>query len=277
MRWDPAQYARYGDERGRAFIDLVARIDCAAPRRVVDLGCGPGNLTALLAARWPSAVVEGLDSSTEMISRAASVDGVAFRVEDAAAWTMPADADVVVSNATLQWVPGHQDLLRSWASILPAGGWLAFQVPGNFDSPSHTLMRSLATSSRWAGVVGDALRHHDAVSTPEQYATLLLDAGLTADVWETTYVHVLSGVDPVLEWVRGTGLRPVLAALSADDAAPDPDGARPAAEVFEAEYADLLRAAYPPTGPGTLFPFRRIFAVAHKPHNERSDRDDHRV
>jgi trans-aconitate 2-methyltransferase len=262
MRWDPAQYSRYADERGRPFIDLLARIDCAAPRRVVDVGCGPGNLTARLAARWPSAVVEGLDSSPEMISRAASVDGVTFRVEDAASWTMPPDADVVISNATLQWVPGHQDLLRGWAASLPAGGWLAFQVPGNFDAPSHALMRSLATSPRWAPLVGDALRHHDAVDTPEGYAALLLDAGCTADVWETTYLHVLAGTDPVLDWVRGTGLRPILAAL-AGRAAPDPGEPRPAVDVFEGEYSTALRAAYPATEHGTLFPFRRIFAVAH--------------
>jgi trans-aconitate 2-methyltransferase len=264
MRWDPAQYSRYADERGRPFLDLLARIDCAAPRRVVDVGCGPGNLTALLAARWPSAVVEGFDSSPEMIGRAAPFDGVVFRVQDAMDWTMPADTDVVISNATLQWVPEHQDLLREWAAALPAGGWLAFQVPGNFEAPSHTLMRALAISSRWAPLVGDTLRHHGAVDSPTEYAQLLLDAGLAADVWETTYLHVLAGPDPVLEWVRGTGLRPVLAAL-ADRATPDRGDVRPAADVFEAEYAAELRAAYPPTEHGTLFPFRRIFAVAHKP------------
>lgn len=264
MRWDPAQYSRYADERGRPFVDLLARIDCAAPRRVVDLGCGPGNLTALLTSRWPSAVVEGIDSSPEMISKAESIGGIAFRVEDAASWTVPADADVVISNATLHWVPGHQDLLRDWAASLPAGGWLAFQVPGNFGAPSHTLMRSLATSPRWAGQVGDVLRHDDAVSSPSEYAQLLLDAGLVTQAWETTYVHVLSGLDPVLDWVRGTGLRPVLAAL-AQQSAPDPGDERPAADVFEAEYAAELRAAYPPTAHGTLFPFRRIFAVAQKP------------
>lgn len=263
MRWDPAQYTRYADQRGRPFLDLVARIDHASPRRVVDLGCGPGNLTALLADRWPSAVVEGLDSSPEMISRAASVEGASFRVEDVATWAMPPDADVVLSNAVLQWVPGHQQLLRSWASSLPPGGWLAFQVPGNFGAPSHTLMRSLATSPRWAPLVGDVLRHHDVVGAPAEYAQLLLDAGMTVDAWETTYLHVLVGRDPVLDWVRGTGLRPVLAAL-AGQAAPDPGEQRPAADVFEAEYAAQLRAAYPTSDHGTLFPFRRVFAVAHK-------------
>jgi trans-aconitate 2-methyltransferase len=255
MRWDPAQYARYGDERARPFLDLIARIVCDAPRRVVDLGCGPGNLTELLASRWPGAMVEGIDSSPEMIERAAGLarPGLSFRVADVAEWTMPADADVVLSNATLQWVPRHLELLRSWSTALPADGWLAFQVPGNFDSPSHSLMRAQALSSRWAPLLGEVLRHHDAVVSPSEYATLLLDAGLTVEVWETTYVHLLQGPDPVLEWVRGTGLRPVLGALSAEDAAE-----------FETTYAAALREAYPATEHGTLFPFRRIFAVAHK-------------
>ena len=228
MRWDPAQYARYADERARPFFDLVDRIEHAAPRRVLDLGCGPGNLTAALAKRWPGALVEGIDSSPEMIERATAhaTDRLAFRLGDAATWQLPPDADVVVSNAMLQWVPGHQDLLREWAYRLPAGGWLAVQLPGNFDSPSHALMRRIADSPRWAAALDGVLRHHDSVWTPSQYATLLLDAGLRADAWETTYVHRLDGPDPVLDWVRGTGLRPVLAALS------DADGAQ-----FEVEYA----------------------------------------
>jgi trans-aconitate 2-methyltransferase len=270
VRWDPAQYTRYADERGRPFLDLLARVGAHAPRRVVDLGCGPGNLTALLRERWPSAIVEGLDSSPEMIERARTdVPGVQFAVGDVRTWTMPADCDVLISNATLQWVPEHRELLRSWADALPSGGWLAMQVPGNFDAPSHQLMRSLATSPRWAPLVGDVLRH-DVVATPAGYAAVLLDAGLEVDVWETTYLHLLQGEDPVLEWVRGTGLRPILAALSAS-----PHGATSFdAEIwsadggsgrFEREYAALLREAYPPTAHGTLFEFRRIFAVAHKP------------
>ena len=254
MRWDPFQYARFADERARPFLDLIARIDSVGPRRVVDLGCGPGTQTAVLARRWPDALVEGIDSSPEMIARAAQVPGVAFRVADAATWTMPADCDVIVSNATLQWVPGHADLLREWGAALPRGGWLAFQVPGQFGSPSHVLMRELASSPRWAPLVGDVLRHHDAVLTPGEYAALLLRCGLVVDAWETTYLHVLDGADPVLEWVRGTALRPVLAELSSQDAAE-----------FEGQYAAMLRVAYPRTAHGTMFPFRRIFVVAHRP------------
>lgn len=253
MQWDPEQYGRYADERSRPFLDLVGRIGAPAPRHVLDLGCGSGALTALLAERWPSATVEGIDSSPEMIAAAPSGSRLAFRVgtvEDADV----SGADVIVSNATLQWVPTHRDLLRRWAAGLPAGGWLAFQVPGNFGSPSHELMRALASSPRWAPRLDGVLRHDDAVASPESYAALLLDAGLTVDVWETTYLHVLSGPDPVLQWVRGTGLRPIMAALSAAEFAE-----------FSDAYAAQLRTAYPPTEHGTLFPFRRIFAVATRP------------
>src|SRR5579875_415446 len=252
MNWDPVQYERYADERGRPFVDLVARVAAGAPRRVVDLGCGPGTSTALLARRWPEAVVEGIDSSAEMIA-AATAPGVTFRVGDVTEWPPQADTDVVVSNATLQWVPTHRELLSRWARGLPAEGWLAFQVPGNFAAPSHALMRSLASSPRWADALAGVLRIADPVASPDEYAALLLDAGLVVDVWETTYLHVLPGDDPVLEWLRGTGLRPVLAALSADEGA-----------AFEAEFAVLLRGAYPATAHGTLFPFRRIFAVGHR-------------
>ncbi|MBE7190602.1 MAG: trans-aconitate 2-methyltransferase, partial [Jatrophihabitans endophyticus] len=131
---------------------------------------------------------------------------------------------------------------------------LAFQVPGNFGSPSHVLMRELAESPRWSAQLGGVLRHSDAVATPEVYASVLADAGLDIDVWETTYLHVLPGPDPVLEWVRGTGLRPVLALLGDTERAE-----------FEASYAAALREAYPAGPHGTVFPFRRLFAVGHKP------------
>ena len=255
MQWDPVQYGRYAGERGRPFLDLVARIAAPSPRRVVDVGCGPGALTALLADRWPAAQVLGLDSSPEMIATAAGTTrpNLRFELADAADWSMPADLDVLVSNATLQWVPDHLRVLAAWAETLPPGGWLAVQVPGNFESPSHTLMRSLAESPRWREQLNGVLRHHDSVATPSEYAQLLLSAGLAADVWETTYLHVLAGADPVLDWVRGTGLRPVLAALPPAQAAE-----------FEAEYAAQLREAYPAGPAGTVFPFRRIFAVGHR-------------
>jgi trans-aconitate 2-methyltransferase len=254
MRWDPVQYERYADERARPFLDLLGRVHAAAPRRVLDVGCGPGTATTLLTRRWPGAAVEGIDSSAEMIAQATVLTSanLSFRLADAAE-ADPSDVDVLISNATLQWVPEHVDLLTRWAAGMREEAWLAFQVPGNFDSPSHTLMRELAADPRWADALSGVLRHHDAVRDPQDYALLLQDAGLTVDAWETTYVHVLTGDDPVLEWVRGTGLRPVLAALSASDGA-----------VFEAEYAAALREAYPRTTHGTLFPFRRVFVVGHR-------------
>ena len=256
MQWDPTQYGKFTDERARPFLDLIARIEVPAPRRVVDLGCGPGNLTALIATRWPNAAVQGIDSSPEMIASAGSVPGVTFRVGDIESWQPAPDTDVVVSNAAFQWVPSHRSLLHSWAAALPSGAWLAWQVPGNFDQPSHALMRTVASSPRWAPQLGDVLRHGDPVDSPSSYAQLLLDLGWAVDAWETTYVHLLSGPDPVLEWVRGTGLRPALAAL-ADDAE---------RAAFAAEYGSALRSAYPPGSDGrTLFPFRRIFCVGRKP------------
>jgi trans-aconitate 2-methyltransferase len=253
MQWDPAQYARFGDERSRPFFDLVSQIGAAEPSSVVDLGCGSGELTAALAARWPSAVVRGLDSSAAMIKQASDGDRLSFSLADAADFDA-SGVDVLVSNALLQWVPGHQDLLVRWAGQLAAGGWLAFGVPANFGSPSHRLMRELAGSARWAGRLAGVLRHTDAVAEPAEYLELLAGAGLRVNAWQTAYLHVLAGPDPVLEWVRGTGLRPVLAALDAGEAAE-----------FVAEYAGLLRQAYPARPYGTVFPFLRTVVVANKP------------
>jgi trans-aconitate 2-methyltransferase len=254
VRWDPGQYSRFAAERDRPFFDLTSRIDAVAPRHVVDIGCGQGHLTATLAQRWPHAIVEGFDSSPEMIADAAGLTGVAFAVADAADWQPPHDIDVIVSNAALQWIPHHQQLIAQWSSALPSGGWVAVQMPGNFNSPSHALMRRLAGEKQWAAKLQGVLRDTDPVGTPESYAKVLLDAGLDADAWETTYVHVLAGDDPVLEWIRGTGLRPVLAALSRDDA-----------EEFATQLAGELRGAYPQGPHGTLLPFRRVFAVGHRP------------
>jgi trans-aconitate 2-methyltransferase len=257
MKWDPAKYVQFGDYRDRPFFDLTGRVHVDRPVQVVDLGCGPGNLTATLAERWPAADVVGVDSSAEMLGKAAALtDGtpsLRFELMDIADWMPSAHMDVVVSNAALQWVPGHQDMMRKWLALLRPGAWFAMQVPGNFNAPSHTLMRGLAGSSRWEAKLRGVLRGGESVGEPAEYLRILLDAGFTADAWETTYQQVLPGPDPVLEWVRGTALRPVLAVLSPEDAAS-----------FEAEYATALREAYPPTAHGTVFPFRRVFAVGRK-------------
>jgi trans-aconitate 2-methyltransferase len=249
-QWDPERYLTYADERGRPFVELLARVRAQDPSVVVDLGCGPGNLTRLLAERWPDARVTGLDASAEMIAKAEPADNLDFRVADLRDWLHGgAEVDVLVSNATLQWVPGHLELLPGLVDRVAPGGWLAFQVPGNFDEPSHTLRRALAAeapySSHTAGVAAPAA--HDAVT----YLRTLEGLGCTVDAWETTYLHVLHGGDSVFTWISGTSARPTLQAL--------PDDLRPA---FEEELKRRLREAYPDEGHGVVMPFRRVFVVA---------------
>ncbi|CAI9416489.1 trans-aconitate 2-methyltransferase [Nocardioides sp. T2.26MG-1] len=248
--WDPARYLAYADERGRPFVDLLARIPAAAPDTVVDLGCGPGNLTALLAERWPDAEVLGVDSSPEMVAAArAAAPGLSFAVGDLRDWVPDQPVDVLVSNAMLQWVPDHLSLLSRLVASIAPGGWLAFQVPGNNGSPSHTIRDELAAEAPYAEHVRDVAvpSSHD----PATYLDALAGLGCTVDAWETTYLHVLTGDDPVLTWVSGTGARPTLQAL--------PHDLRPS---FEAEFRRRLAAAYPPRPYGVVLPFRRVFVVA---------------
>jgi trans-aconitate 2-methyltransferase len=245
--WDPDKYLSFADHRARPFYELIARIAAKSPRRVADLGCGPGNLTAVLADRWPGAALEAIDSSPEMVDAARS-RGIAAQVGDVATWKPQPDTDVIVTNAVLQWVSGHPDILRRWVTELPSGAWIALQVPGNFTDPSHRLVRELVTGP-WKSRLEDIdLRPEDAVLTPTGYAELFDEA----DTWETTYTQVLTGDDPVLEWMTGTALRPVRAALADDEW-----------DAFRADLAPKLREAYPQRPDGrTWFPFRRVFAVA---------------
>jgi trans-aconitate 2-methyltransferase len=249
--WDPERYLTYADERGRPFVELVARVGAESPETVVDLGCGPGNLTRLLRTRWPEADLRGLDSSPEMVEKAHLVDPtIRFEVGDLTTWARDADpVDVLVSNATLQWVPGHLDLLPALVSKVRRGGWLAFQVPGNFAEPSHTIRRDLAAEPPYdAHTRGVAVpSSHD----PAVYLETLAVLGCRVDAWETTYLHVLTGPDPVFTWVSGTGARPTLQAL--------PDDLRPG---FEEEFKRRLREAYPERDGRVVLPFRRIFVVA---------------
>ncbi|WP_256839304.1 trans-aconitate 2-methyltransferase [Ornithinimicrobium faecis] len=252
--WDPGQYLRFSDERGRPFVDLVSRIRSEA-RTVVDLGCGPGQLTPVLRERWPQAQITGLDSSPEMIAQAQRENTdplTTYGVADASDWAPEQPVDVLVSNAMLQWVPGHADLLLPWTEHIAPGGALAFQVPGNFGAPSHRLLWETASHSAYAPFTSD-LGPRAAVLEPADYLDLLSRPGWHVDAWETTYLHVLQGEDPVFEWISGTGARPVLQAL--------PDDVRPQ---FEADYKAVLREAYPRREVGTVLPFRRIFVVAHR-------------
>ncbi|MFG2329401.1 trans-aconitate 2-methyltransferase [Streptomyces sp. NPDC048604] len=265
--WDPQQYLRHSGHRTRPFLDLLARVpdlpDTGRPARIADLGCGAGNVTALLAARWPDALITGFDNSPEMLTRAGKDHAgptpgggrLDFRAADLTDWTPDEPYDLIVSNAALQWAPGHADSFAGWLGALAPGGVFAFQVPGNFTAPSHTLLRELCARPEWQDRLGDVLRGPAPVLEPAEYLTRLLGLGCTADVWETTYLQLLTGEDPVLDWVKGTALRPVLTALGDD---PEASGA------FLGRYRDLLRAAYPPGPHGTVFPFRRLFAVARR-------------
>ena len=256
MQWDPGEYLQFGDERGRAFVDLVARVGADAPASVVDLGCGPGNLTRLLARRWPDAQVEGVDSSAEMIDRATAdgaTDRLSFRVGDLRDWTPTEPVDVLLSNATLQWVAGHLDLLQRLVSAVRPGGWLAFQVPGNFGERSHTAIAELRAEPRWRDRLAGLEIEQPSSEDPAVYLETLVGLGCTADVWETTYLQVLQGPDAVVRWISGTGLRPVLGALDEGDR-----------EDFVAAYRDLVAPAYPALPWGTVLPYRRIFAVARR-------------
>ncbi|MBB5873012.1 trans-aconitate 2-methyltransferase [Allocatelliglobosispora scoriae] len=256
--WDPTIYQRYADERSRPFHDLLGRVRAPAPSSIVDLGCGPGNLTATIAERWPAATILGLDSSPEMIATARGLAGtVDFQVADVRQWMPAADLDLLVSNATLQWIPGHAALVRSWAAALHPGAWLAFAVPGNFDAPSHRALRDEATAPAWAARLGELTRDHLTVAEPADYAYDLIEAGCAyVDAWETTYLHLLpvAGPDhPVLTWMEGTALRPFRAAL---------DEAEWAA--FRAQLSTRLAEVYPARHGVVAFPFRRLFVVAER-------------
>jgi trans-aconitate methyltransferase len=368
--WNPRQYRAYSSHRARPFYELLARVDVETPAYVVDLGCGPGERTVDLTARWPDAVVEGIDSSPQMITEArllvaerseprlpsedepaaeratgmpdakaplspaseapatspstaaakASLDyptrsaasggpaqiadsslgdvvvgesgqpgmssalaaaeggsrdrvggavrtgGISpespgqgggelrFSVGDLADWMPDRPVDVIFSNAAFQWVPEHRALLPRWVRALTPGGRLAFSMPGNFDAPSHRILRELCESPRWRDRLGQVNRHN-IVGDPADYFELLSDLGCEVDAWETTYVQVLHGPDPVLEWMKGTALRPALDALPNETER----------EEFVTELATSLRKAYPPGPHGTLFPFRRIFVIAGQP------------
>lgn len=253
--WDPDHYTRYAAERDRPFLELLARVpEGLEPRRIVDLGCGPGHGLAWLRQRWPAADVLGLDSSPDMVA-AARAQGSTAEVVDLVEWAQDdgEPVDLLVTTATLQWVPGHLDLLPEIIARVRPGGAFAMTVPGNFDEPSHTLRRDLAVEPRYATYLAGI--SSPASHAPADYLRVLQGAGCTVDAWETTYLHVLDpdaqDPDPVFTWVSATGARPTLQAL--------PDGPR---ADFAAEFRQALRLAYPRTDAGVVLPFRRVFAVA---------------
>ena len=260
--WNPGQYLKFEDNRLRPALDLMGRIPLENPQAIYDLGCGSGNVTRLLADRWPDADVVGMDNSPEMLAQAAAdSDGSAARIRwqtgDLAGWQPDSTPSVLYSNAVIQWVPDHDELVpRLWA-MLPPGGCLAVQAPLSWDMRSHHLMRETLADGGPAGqAIGPAeLRQavgNRWVQDPDFYYDLLAPESAHLDVWTTEYQHVLTGDDAVLEWVTGTGLRPILNGLADDDR-----------ETYLAKYRRRLNVEYPKRADGvTLYPFRRLFFVA---------------
>lgn len=262
--WEPDSYLRFADQRVRPILDLIEHVPVRAPRLVADLGCGPGNATELFSDRWPRARVVGVDSSAEMIgaaARRARPGRLEFARADLRTWRPSEPIDLLISNAALQWVPGHLDLIPQLLGLVAPGGWFAFSVPGNYAAPSHTLLADLQRAGRWSRrFTGEQVRPRS--FEPAGYLHALINANAGADarveVWETTYYHVLEGEDGALDYARPTILRPVLAELGG----PETEDAR----AFVAEYAAELREAYPPSELGgrivQIMPYRRLFAIA---------------
>jgi len=260
-RWNPGQYLKFGDHRLRPGLELLDRIRDNSPRLIYDLGCGTGKLTRFLAERWPSAQVIGVDHSKEMLEEAGAEKSAVHWVEaDLRDWQPESPPDLIYSNATLQWVEGHQELFPRLFTSLRAGGTLAVQMPLSWNMPSHVLMRAvLQEGHEGSGPLGThALLQKAArkwVEEAETYYDLLATNGADIDIWKTEYMQVLAGDDPVLEWVKATGLRPILNGLDDDQR-----------ELFLAEYRHRLRVAYPRREDGsTLYPFQRQFIIATSP------------
>jgi trans-aconitate 2-methyltransferase len=252
--WNADQYLRFADERTRPCRDLAAAVALAAPRRIVDLGCGPGNSTAVLAARWPAAEIVGLDSSDAMIAAARrDAPERTWILGDIASWTGD-PFDLVFSNAALQWVPDHARVYPRLLAQVAPGGALAVQMPCNFDASAHEAMRAIAARPEWRHHFSGGVREWHVHPAPFYYDVLAPHAS-RVDLWETEYFHVMPGPAAIVEWYKGTGLRPFLDPL--------PDEA--ARQRFLADYLDAVTTAYPSQSDGrVVFPFRRLFVIAYR-------------
>ena len=251
MAWDPKVYLDFEDERTRPAVELLARVPHRSPAHVIDLGCGPGNSTALLARRWPKARIEGLDSSEAMLDQARrSGIQASWHSGDIPSWQPTKRYDVIFANAALHWLDDQDALLRRLMSYLAPGGIFAFQVPANFNEPSHKLMRDVAGDGPWADKLKDV--RNIVLGSAQGYYDLLEPLSSSLDIWQTSYLQVLTGDDAVYRWVSGTGLRPFVNALEGEER-----------EAYIAEYKKRLATAYPMRASGrTLFPFQRLFVVA---------------
>ena len=253
-KWDPKQYLAFGDHRLRPALELLMRVPLEAPASVVDLGCGAGNVTAHLRRRWPEAAITGIDSSPEMLAKAAEAEpGVLWREGDIATWQPEAPVEMIYANASLHWATEHESLFpRLMENIVP-GGALAVQMPRNFGQPSHTSMAEVAMQGAWAESLTRVQRNAP-VAEPDFYYDLLAPLSSHLDLWETRYVQVLEGENPVAEFTKGSWLKPMLDALD-----------EPMRSEFETAYRERVVQYYPPRDDGTtLFPFNRMFMVAVK-------------
>jgi trans-aconitate 2-methyltransferase len=253
MSWSAAQYVKFEDERTRPVSDLIARIPNTAVARAADIGCGPGNSTEVLRDRYRDPEIIGLDSSPDMIAAARKrLPGVDFAVADIGAWD-GAGFDVILANAVIQWIPGHEVLLPALLAKLNPGGSLAVQTPDNLDEPSHRLMREIAAQGPWAGKLAGAEDARAPRNGAGWYYRLLRQHGARVDIWRTTYFHPLAGgAHAVVEWVKGTGLRPFLDPLAESERS-----------AYLARYEEAISKAYPAEPDGTvLLPFPRLFFVA---------------
>ena len=254
MSWDPTQYLKFAGERLRPAIDLLGRVPLAAPATVVDLGCGAGNLSPLILQRWPGVRLTGVDSSPAMLAKArAEYPEAAFIEADIATWRPTAPVDLLYTNAALHWLDGHETLIPGLLDGVKPGGWLAIQMPRNFGAPSHTSIVDTIEQGPWRAKLEPHLRRRP-VAEPGVYWRMLQGHTAALEIWETEYLQVLSGDNPVAEYTKGTWLKQFLDRL---------DG--PERDAFEADYRRRVGAAYPKEQDGrTLFPFRRLFILARK-------------
>ena len=250
--WDPRTYLAFSEARGRPAADLIGRVTQTAPAQIFDLGCGAGNITRLLMDRWPDARVTGIDSSSTMLAQTrANGKDIRWIQQDIGAWTPDETADLVFSNAALHWLDDHEALFARLVGYLSPGGELAVQMPRNAHAPSHRAIAEIAGDPRWKDRLLALLREAP-VHAPGVYIDILTALTSSLDVWETTYWHELDGNNPVVEWTKGTALRPILAVLAENDR-----------QAFLNAYAERIAEAYPPRPNGkTLFPFRRLFIIA---------------
>lgn len=259
MEWDPGQYLKFDTQRTRPALDLLARVPMApggrngTGLRIIDLGCGPGTVTRMLRERWPKASLTGVDGSGEMLAvarAAAELRGVQWLEADITKWTPVDPPHLIFSNAVFHWLDRHDEILPRLLGSLADGGVLAIQMAANHGAPSHTAIFDLAERGPWARQLGPLVRRRP-LAEPEAYYDMLAPAASDLEIWTTEYLYLLEGENPVVEWVKGSVLKPFLDALDGDQRA-----------AFLERYGQAVRAAYPPQSDGrTLFPFRRLFLL----------------